>query len=167
MAAFGAVLQIPLQVPVMTRELSNKMYHPLAYLFGRLLSQLMIQLIPPLLMFSCTFWAVRIDYDIKNLAWLVAFSIVGDQVWTVMGFWIGLTINDEGDGAKIILVFVCMVLMAVNGGMINPKNANWFIKNLSRATPGRYVMEGYFRCMTYGIDYQAELIGNDTSLPLP
>lgn len=38
MAAFGSVLQIPLQVPVMTRELSNKMYHPLAYLYGRLLS---------------------------------------------------------------------------------------------------------------------------------
>ena len=157
MAAFGAVLQIPLQVPVMTRELSNKMYHPLAYLFGRLASQLMIQLIPPLLMFGCTFWAVKIDMDLKNLAWLIWFSIVGDQVWTIMGFWIGLTINDEGDGAKIILVFVCMVLMAVNGGMINPQKANWFVKYLSRATPGRYVMEGFFRCVTFGVDYDPTL----------
>jgi hypothetical protein len=62
----------------MTRELSNKMYHPLAYLFGRFFSQLVMQLIPPTLMFVATFWSVKIDNNLPNLAWLLGFCIAGD-----------------------------------------------------------------------------------------
>lgn len=70
-----------------------------------------------------------------------------------MGFFLGLVINDEGDAAKIILVFVCMVLMAVNGGIVNPSKSNWFVELLSKTTPGRYVCEGYFRSLTDKVDY--------------
>jgi hypothetical protein len=155
MAAFGAVLQIPLQVPVMTRELANKMYHPLAYLYGRLCSQYLVQIIPPTIMFFGTFWAVGIEYS-YNLLWIYAFSLAGDQVWTTMGFFIGLTVSDEGDAAKIVLVFANIVFLSVNGGIVNPEKSNWFVKYLSKSTPGRYVTEGFFTSLLEGVSYTPE-----------
>ena len=37
-SAIATVLQVPMQAPVMKRELANKMYSPSAYFFGRFLS---------------------------------------------------------------------------------------------------------------------------------
>lgn len=71
-------------------------------------------------MFFGTFWAVDMDTSASNLAWIFAFSIAGDQVWTTMGFFIGLTVSDEGDAAKIVLVFANIVFLSVNGGILNP-----------------------------------------------
>jgi hypothetical protein len=44
------VIQMPLQVPVFERELMNKMYTPSPYLFGRMLSHIMLQIFSPILM---------------------------------------------------------------------------------------------------------------------
>lgn len=158
MAAFGSVLQIPLQVPVMTRELSNKMYHPLAYLYGRLLSQYIIQIIPPTIMFACLFWSTGMDRSWYNLAWVFLFGWAGDLVWTTMGFFIGLTISDEGDAAKIVLVFCNIVFLSVNGAILNPEKSNEWVKFLSSFTPGKFVTEGFFRCLTENVEYYPKKI---------
>lgn len=104
-------------------------------------------------MFAGTFWAVNMDKAWYNLLWIYAFSVAGDQVWTTMGFFIGLSVSDEGDAAKIVLVFVNIVFLSVNGGIVNPEKSNWFVKYLSKTTPGRYVTEGFFSCLLEGLDY--------------
>lgn len=120
-ASLEAVLQIPLQIPVMTRELSNKMYSPIAYYLGRLLSQLMLQFLPPTIMFLMLFWGIGITTSFDNLMWLWGLSVVGNFVWSAMGFWVGLVVSDESDGAKVVVVTICMIFMSVNGGIVNPE----------------------------------------------
>lgn len=132
----------------MTRELSNKMYTPVAYFLGRLLSQFMIQFIPPIIMFLMLFWCLAIDQSWNNLLWLLGFSIVGNFTWAAMGFFVGLTIPDESDGAKVINVMLCMIFMSVNGGIVNPSTTNAFVRFLSRVTPARFICEGFFICFT-------------------
>ena len=104
-------------------------------------------------MFMALFWSVKIDLTFPNLAWLLSFGIVGDQVWTTLGFFIGLAIPDEGGAAKIMLVFVCKVFQAVNGGIVNPSKSNLVVETLSKTTPGRYVTEGFFRSLTQKVNY--------------
>lgn len=41
-----------------------------------------------------------------------------------MGFFIVLTVSDEGDAAKIVLVFANIVFLSVNGGIVNPTKSN-------------------------------------------
>ena len=73
-----------------------------------------------------------------------------------MGFFIGITVSDEGDAAKIVLVLVNIVLISVNGGLVNPEKSNWFVKYLSKSTPGRYITEGFFSTLLEGVSYTPE-----------
>lgn len=75
-------------------------------------------------MFGITFWSIKMDTSWSNLAWIYAFGVAGDQVWTTMGFFIGLTVSDQGDAAKIVLVFINIVFLSVNGGIVNPEKSN-------------------------------------------
>ena len=111
----------------MTRELSNKMYSPLAYYLGRLVSQLIVQVVPPAIMFGIITWGLKIDESTNNLMWLFALNLVGNFVWSAMGFFIGLVISDEGDGAKLVSVTLCMIFIALNGNIVNPDNTVWIM----------------------------------------
>lgn len=41
-ASINVIIQVPLQAPVMKRELANKMYSPTAYYLGRFISNLIV-----------------------------------------------------------------------------------------------------------------------------
>jgi len=52
---------MPLQAPVMRRELANKMYSPTAYFLARYTSNMLLQILYPAIMIISLFWAVGID----------------------------------------------------------------------------------------------------------
>ena len=93
-------MQIPLQVPVLTRELANKMYSPTAYFMGRFASQLMIQSFVPLMMMLIIFWAIDIETSAENFGWTLLFATISNYTFNAQGYFVGLAVNDENDGAK-------------------------------------------------------------------
>ena len=59
-ASINVIMQVPLQAPVMSRELANKMYSPTAYYLGRYLSNIIIQLLYPMIMILILYWNIDI-----------------------------------------------------------------------------------------------------------
>lgn len=152
-AALEAVLQVPLQMPVFTREISSRMYSPTIYFLGRLLSQMILQIIPPTIIFAIIVSGIGMSTDLENLLWLYAFTILGNFTWSAMGFWVGIAVNDEKDGAKGIVSFLLVIFIAVNGIMVNTQTANIFVKFLGDYTPLRILCEAVLRCLTKDVPY--------------
>lgn len=96
-ASNDSIMQIPLQVPVLTRELANKMYSPSAYFLGRFASQLLVQSFVPIMMILIIFWALSIDTSAENFGWTLLFAWVSNMTFNAQGYFIGLAVNDEGD----------------------------------------------------------------------
>ena len=80
-ASINVILQIPMQAPVMKRELANKMYSPTAYFLGRFLSNMILQIFYPLIMILVLFWAAGIDESYENFLWMMAFGFMGNFVF--------------------------------------------------------------------------------------
>lgn len=57
------VLQIPVQVPVMRRELMSKMYTTGNYYYARYVSNLVIFVAYPTILTIILYWALGITYD--------------------------------------------------------------------------------------------------------
>lgn len=77
-ASINVILQVPLQAPVMKRELANKMYSPSAYFLGRYTSNVIMQVFYPMVMILILFWGVSINTDLDNFLWLTTFGLVGN-----------------------------------------------------------------------------------------
>lgn len=80
-ASINVILQVPLQAPVMKRELANKMYSPTAYFLGRYLSTLVIQLLYPLIMLTLLFWLIGIDTSFENLLWMICYGVLSNYAF--------------------------------------------------------------------------------------
>lgn len=55
-ASLDTVLEVPLQAPVMKRELASKMYSPTSYFFGRFLSHVLKIMLIPIITILLLFW---------------------------------------------------------------------------------------------------------------
>ena len=60
----SVILQMTLQVPVFRRERANRMYSPTAYYWGRILSNLLIQLFYPLTAVLVVYFGLDIEVSI-------------------------------------------------------------------------------------------------------
>jgi len=59
----------------MKRELANKMYSPSAYFLGRYFSNILVQILYPMIMIIMLFWFIGIDTSSKNF---LLFAIYGN-----------------------------------------------------------------------------------------
>lgn len=143
----NAILQVPLQAPVMKRELANKMYSPSAYYLGRFLSNLILQFLYPVIMLLCIFWALDVDESIGNFLWIMSFGLAGNFVFCGQGFFWGIAVPDE-DRVKLVNQLNVMIFIMSNGALTNLASANWFVKFLSDISPARFNCEGFFRALT-------------------
>jgi len=129
------------------------MYSPTAYYLGRFLSNLLLQLLYPMIMIFCLFWILDINTDMTNFLWITAFGIMSNFVFCGQGFFLGTMILDESN-VKLVNILFVMVFLATNGVLCNLNSANWFIKGLSKISPNRFNTEGFVRCVTMQIpDY--------------
>jgi len=128
----------------MQRELANKMYSPTAYYLGRFISNLIVQILYPLIMILILFWLIDIDTSLNNFLWFMAFGLLSNFVFCGQGFFLGIMVLDESS-VKIINVLFVMVFLASNGVLCNLTTANWFIKGLSHISPNRFNTEGFVR----------------------
>ena len=149
-ASINVILQVPLQAPVMKRELANKMYSPTAYFLGRYLSTLVIQLLYPLIMLTLLFWMIGIDTSFDNLLWMVCYGVLSNYAFCGQGYFMGILVLNE-DAVKVVNFLVIMFWMTSNGVLANLQTANWFIRGLSTISPMRYTTEGFLRRMTMQI----------------
>jgi ABC-type multidrug transport system permease subunit len=145
-ASINVLLQVPLQAPVMKRELANKMYTPTAYFLGRFVSNMIIQVAYPLIMILILFWNIGIITDSNNFWWLMAFGLIGNFIYCGQGYFIGIMVNNE-DSAKLANLLVIMVMFCTNGVLCNMNSASAFVKFISSYSPSRYNCEGFLRRM--------------------
>lgn len=68
---FVSILQMPLWVPIMKRELMNRMYSTTTYFYGRVASCIFFQLVYPLLITLICFWFLGIQLNFKNFCLFV------------------------------------------------------------------------------------------------
>jgi hypothetical protein len=92
-ASINVLLQVPLQAPVMKRELANKMYSPTAYFLGRFTSNMILQVAYPLIMIMMLFWNIGIDTSRDNFLWLLAFGLMGNFIYCGQGYFIGIMLS--------------------------------------------------------------------------
>ena len=94
-ASVNVILQVPLQAPVMKRELANKMYSPTAYYLGRFLSQVFVSLLYPLIVILICFWLTGIDTSSKNFWDFILLAFAANSTFTGQGYFCGILVNDE------------------------------------------------------------------------
>jgi len=88
---------MPLQVPVFQRELMNKMYSPSPYLFGRMLSHIMLQLFSPILLAVIIFFGIGLnttDY-FDTFLHFIDICIEINLIGCTLGYVCGVAFNNE------------------------------------------------------------------------
>ena len=143
-ASINLILQVPLQAPVMKRELANKMYSPTAYFFGCFLTNLMVQFIHPIIMVMMLYYTTSIAENKDNLMWFLAYAQISNFIFCGQGFFLGIMILDE-DTAKLINLLFLMMWITGNGIMASAKHPNWFVNAIEHISPARFNCEGIFR----------------------
>lgn len=143
-ASSAAVLQVPLQAPVMIRELANKMYNPTVYYFARFTSNLILQVVCAMTMLSCIFYFIGIHTSLDNFLYMSCYACLGAFVFFAQGFFLGIACPNEDD-ALLLNGMAMMVVCMYNGGFSNLSTANWLVSILSKVDPARYLNEGFFR----------------------
>lgn len=117
-SATATVLQVPLQAPVMKRELASKMYTPSAYFFGRFFSNCIFQTLYPTIMTLCMFWHLEIDTSWENFRAFYSIGVISNFVFTGVGYFVGICITNENT-ALLVGMFVVSVFVATNGALTN------------------------------------------------
>lgn len=146
-SSVNVVLQIPIQSPVMRRELAGKMYSATAYYLGCFFSNLCISLLQPCIMVGILFYNVGTVTEFDNFATLLLFGLLTNSAFSGQGYFIGALVPD-GDGAKVVNLLFIMIFVASNGVLSNINAASWFINFLSSISPVRYCCEGFLRALT-------------------
>ena len=111
---FVCILQMPMWVPIMKRELMNKMYSPTTYYFGRILSGLMFQLAYPAIISILSFWFYGIHLTAANF-FMFFFNALGMTLnGCCIGYTIGILINLD-ENARIVVNLIALYLQALSG----------------------------------------------------
>ena len=163
-ASVNLILQVPLQAPVMQRELSNKMYTPTTYFIGSFLSNLIMQLIHPIIMVCMLFWTCSINESYNNFIWFIAFAQISNLVFCGQGYFCGTMVTD-GDSAKLVNLVFLMTWITGNGVLANLDHPNWIVNLLCHISPGRYNCEGFLRRMVQQVPDLTT--GDDPHYPIP
>ena len=92
---FVSILQMPIWVPVMKRELMNKMYTTTTYYWGRVTSCILFQLVYPVLISSISFWFIGADITFVNFIMFVMNAVGVCLSGCSIGFLFGNTFDND------------------------------------------------------------------------
>lgn len=162
-ASLNVLLQMPMQLPVMKRELANKMYSPSAYFLGRYTSNLLLQTMYPIIMVVTIFWGIGINTSFENFRWMMAYGVISNYVFCSQGYFVGIAVDSE-DGCKVVNMFIVLLFSTCNGVLANLKTANWFILGISWVSPARFGVEGFFRRCTQQLNDQFFSLPNGATI---
>ena len=152
-ASINVIIQVPLLAPVMKRELANKMYTPTAYYLGLYTSNLVLELLYPMMLILILFWNISIAETRHNFLSLAMFGILTNMVFSAQGYFLGIMILDD-NSAKIVNLMFIMFFITASGIFVNLRTANWVVKAISNISPTRFNSEGLFRAVSQQIpDY--------------
>lgn len=130
----------------MKRELANKMYTPTSYFMGRFVSNLLLQIVFPIMMFMILYLGLGVQESFDNFCLMVIIAILTNFVFIGQGYLFGLAFSNE-DAVKSWNVLAILMISGSNGLTVNTKNANWFVKFLTAISPGRFCCEAFFHTM--------------------
>ena len=83
-------MQLPIQLPIMKRDLSNHMYRPTTYILARYLANTMFNMFTPIIVILILFWSLNvkgakgileIEGNSENLWWLIAYGMVSNCIY--------------------------------------------------------------------------------------
>ena len=137
---FVSILQMPTWVPVMKRELMNRMYSTSTYYWGRVTSCIIFQLVYPVLISSITFWFIGIDLTFWNFLMFVLNAVGVCLSGCSIGFLFGNTFDNDIlclQSAQMLNFY--MFLLA--GGWTNLNDLDKFNHAMSYLSPCRYSVE--------------------------
>uniref|UniRef100_A0A7S3CMS2 ABC-2 type transporter transmembrane domain-containing protein n=1 Tax=Strombidium rassoulzadegani TaxID=1082188 RepID=A0A7S3CMS2_9SPIT len=141
-ASFNVVFQVPLQVPVLKRELASKMYTPSSYYIGRFISNLLIQIFYPLIMVTVIYLGLGLDLDVQTYCLLLSIAIMGNWVFCGQGYFLGTVLTESS--AKAFNMTLFLFLFPTTGIMTNIKDSGLIMKIISYVSPLRYVNEAFY-----------------------
>ena len=159
---------MPLQEPVLKRELANKMYHPTSYYLGRFISNQIFQVGYPVILILTLFFFLGIENSFKNFTLMMSYGLLSNWIFACQGYLLG-TLIPEPDAVNTVNVIFIILMLMTNGIISNLKTTNIIIKVLSFLTPARFITEGLYRRVVgnvpdlnaVGLDISKDTILND------
>lgn len=152
-ASLNVVLQVPVQYAIMRRELGSKLYTPVNSFMARLSSNMIIQIIYPMIIIGMIFWAVNLNATLDNLLLTISYAVMASFVFCAQGYVIGTFAEDAILAFTINLVGI-LILFATSGVLANVNNSNPVAAFLIKISPARLLCEGIFRRVTSNVDTQ-------------
>lgn len=116
---------MPIMVPVMKRELMNRMYTPTVYYLSRVVSGTIFQMVYPLIISLITFWCFGFQITASNFFTYLLTAFLCVLSGSSLGYLFGVAFSSY-DTAKMIMSFITMYFYLVSGGFANAKNLGVF-----------------------------------------
>ena len=135
-----------MMVPVFKRERANAMYTVTNYWWGRILSNIILQLFYPLSTVLLLFWLLDIDTSFTNFLMFVLYTMLLNFGMCSQGFFASV-FSDDKEAAQQINTFIILISMLTSGGLGNLDAFPVWIQWLTNLSPQRYACAGFFRVM--------------------
>jgi ABC-type multidrug transport system permease subunit len=135
---------MPLWIPILRRELMNRMYTPTAYYFARVTSGILFQFIYPVILSSIIFWCYGVHISPQNFFMFLANACGIVTCGCAIGFFCGVAFSND----RIAMDFMNLLIQytyLLGGGYGNNNSRDIVNKYLTYASPCRYGAEIYFR----------------------
>jgi hypothetical protein len=148
--SFGQVLQIPIALPIFTREVSNHMYSSTAYYLSTTVASILTFLFYPVVVSIVSFWMFGLDdSSFVALLWWTAILTMTAASGFSFGLMLGTFISNENAAIQTNLLFA--MLFSFGGGMYanTGDGANPLIKAISYISPVRFSSELLLRRILY------------------
>ena len=114
---------MPLQVPVLKRELMNKMYTPTTYFFGRILSGILLQMVYPVLLILIIYFGLKINNSPENFFLWFSLCIQQNLVGCALGYLCGVMFDNDNTARSFGQFW--LLLFFLTAGVLN--NAGTYI----------------------------------------
>lgn len=132
---------MPLQVPVFERELMNKMYTPTPYLFGRMISHILLYIFSPIIASLILYFGLGASN--KEFPSFLLTTILVNLIGCIVGYWCGVSFK-VAEGARQMGTLLIILFHLLSGGLSNPAAVNPFIDALQYISPNRYSVQLFF-----------------------
>ena len=138
-SAMNVLLQIPLQAPVFTREVANKMYSIPAYYLGRLFSQICVQVFYPFIIILIVYFGIHGNNEFGNVALLLLYGVFINVTMVCQAFFFG-TLSDNFMAVEQFHIMPMLLFMLTAGTFVNSASMPTVISYFSYINPLRYAV---------------------------
>ena len=144
-------MQIPQELPIFKREISNHMYSVHAYFWSKVAQGITAVWFYPVIITICSFYCYGLEYDsfTDMLTYMAALTAI-----CYTGGFLGLMISTMSDDQMVAILLCNLIVTLMNFGAGCLSNtgddANFLIKFLSWISPMHYGCEIVFKQVSKG-----------------